>query len=152
MITLLALSGHIKIFGIFVGVTSSKLDREHGKQLRISLKISGKSKFQGRYHYTIKRKTLRVPGWLGRLGVQLDSSSGHDLGVLGLSPELGSPLSRESIHLPLLLTRPSHCAHAHAQTLFQIHKPKKKKKNPLLKFLLVPGVLVNGKWPQGTGS
>ena len=34
----------------------------------------------------------------------LDFGSGHDLKVMKLSPELGSPLSRESACRPLLLT------------------------------------------------
>ena len=50
---------------------------------------------------------IKVFGWLSLVKrLTFDFSSGHDLRVLGSSPMLGSPLSGESVCLPLPLLLP----------------------------------------------
>ena len=58
----------------------------------------------------IEAKTLGSPGWLSRLSASI-FSSGHDPGVLGLSPALDSLLSGEPASPSLSAPAPI-CAHA----------------------------------------
>ena len=55
---------------------------------------NGEHKTSGRNEIKT-RGTSGVPGWLGRLSVRLDFSSGHDLRVMRWSPASGSELGME---------------------------------------------------------
>ena len=65
------------------------------RQIKSSLKKK-KSTPAGQLHSNFLKKRLGAPGWLSQASA---FDSGHDPGVLGLSPTWGSLLSKESASL-----------------------------------------------------